>query len=786
MNRAAALLIPLLLWAFAAVAPAFDLVEALPLTERIVMVHIKEGHALHHQRGQQRTDRESVVLAPLDVAAASAMEAWTVAAAGDPAFAAGVHPLRIGRKSKGTDFAWMSEWSQAESRVINSKPDHAKDHWLYLVLPAAMKPGTTYAISGTALPGTAPLPLAWSPDTARSEAVHVNLMGYLPDVTAKFAYVYHWAGDLGSLDLSALKGRAFRLVDQKTGAAAFTGTVVFRATADRRETTQPNDTPNGNFLNAEVWECDFSAFTTPGTYVVAVDGVGRSFPFRIAADVYREAFRTTARGLYHNRSGIALVKPFTEFERPAPHNPKLTPGFAGKLVYSAARAQDVDKESGNPQNDVPAITRGVKGPLDAWGWYQDAGDWDSYPIHASVPAILLFAYETAPRNFTDGELDIPEGGNGVPDLLDEAAWLPRFGQRLRAELLAKGYGTGGLSLRVAGDHFGGDTRKDGTTKASYDDVDRQWVVFGEDPWSTFFHAGTCAHLAWGLKLAGVRDPQGVDWAREAAESYAWASSHLLPGDERKGDLRAYRAYAAAALFRLTGEAAYERQLATDTADIAVGNEVEWARAFGPWLHALGGGAKPTDADLAKRLREAVLASATLQALTNSEKRSLRWGGNLSMPMLIGQQTTPWIFSGMVGWALTKDQDPPLAQRFRNAVATTSDYFLGTNALNQTWVTGLGVRAPTDVFHMDAWYNGKGRCHPGVVPYGPWRKAKDLGQGPWDTDWPNRTVHPGIDAWPGNERWFDNRNCPLSGEFTVHQNTCYSAATYGWLCAPAAK
>jgi hypothetical protein len=30
------------------------------------------------------------------------------------------------------------------------------------------------------------------------------------------------------------------------------------------------------------------------------------------------------------------------------------------------------------------------------------------------------------------------------------------------------------------------------------------------------------------------------------------------------------------------------------------------------------------------------------------------------------------------------------------------------------------------------------------------------------------VHPAIDAWPGNERWFDNRCSPMNSEFTIHQ------------------
>jgi hypothetical protein len=754
--------------------------EALPLTERIVMVHVSEGHAVHHQKGQKRTDGERMVTAPLDAAAAGRPEAWTVTCPDDPGFAAGLRPQRVGRKSKGTDFAWMVQgWDGANNRAVNRDPDHAKDHWLYLVLPQAMKPGRTYTVAPSGVPGLEPMTLAYSFDKSRSEAVHVNLLGYLPDAPGKYAYVYHWAGDLGSIDLSALKDRSFRLVDPKTGKAAFTGAVTLRAAANTPDTNQVQDTPKGSYIGAEVWQCDFSGFSTPGTYVAAVDGVGCSFPFRIDADVYREAFRVTCRGLYHNRSGIALKKPFTDFERPAPHNPLLTPGFAGKLVYTTSRFIDW----GNPdaaQGDRAAIEKGVKGPIDVWGWYQDAGDWDSYASHTTVATTLLLAFETAPRNFADGELNIPESGNGLPDILDEAAWLPRFCLRLRRELMKKGWGTGGVGLRVCGDHFGGDTRKDDTTKGSWEDVDRQWIVSGEDPVSTFRYAGTAAHLAWCLKLAGLRDPEGADWLAEARESYAWALAHTSAADEAR--VREGRAYAAAALFRLTGDPACEAQLDKDTAGLKTGEEILWDRVHGPWVYCLGGGAAPAKPELQKRLREAVLASAEIVALTSCQKRPLRWGGSFWMPMLIGQQTTPWILEGMVGWALTRDSDPARAAAFRGTVATTADYFLGTNALNQTWVTGLGARHVREAFHMDAWYNGKGRIHPGVIPYGPWKKGKALGQGPWDSDWPNKTVHPVIDQWPGNERWFDNRNCPLSGEFTVHQNTCYAAATFGWLCA----
>ena len=757
---------------------AMDLVEALPLTERVLMVHVDEGHVEYHGKGQKRSE-EKVIATALDVTAASAPASWTITCGGDPSFSAGVKPLRVGRKSKGTDFAWMVQgWDGVNNRAVNKDPDHAKEHWLYLVLPAPMQAGKEYALT-TTVPGLSSLSVRFAPDATRSEAVHVNLMGYVTDSPVKYAYVHHWQGDLGSLDLAFLKDRTFRLIDQQTNKAVFSRPVAFRARADQAETGHGNDTPKGNYLAAEVWECDFSAFTTTGRYVIAVDGIGCSFPFVIGPDVYRKAFTSVTRGLYHNRSGIALVKPFTEFERPAPHHPKLTPGFAGKLQYTTVRWQDWGSEGG----DSKKLEAGITGPLDdAWGWYQDAGDWDAYDSHLNVASCLLFAYECAPRNFSDGELNIPESGNRVPDILDEAAWLPRFCYRLRHELLRKQWGTGGIGLRVSGDAFG----SDGEGVPSYEDVKRTWVVSGEDPWSTMRYAAVAAHLAWCLKVAKVADPQGIDWTKEATESWAWAQKNLNEADAKRHDPREVRTYAAAALFRLTGDVQYQTSLDRDTAHLKVGDQVWQNSAYGPWVHLLGAlpgsiSAGKADPALVERLRAPVLATIRAAAVETPAKRALRWGGNFWMPMLVGQQTTPWIMEGIVGYALLKDADPALAKQCRAAVVTSCDYVLGTNALNHTWVTGLGPRHVNQIFHMDAWYNGKGTMHPGMIPYGPWRKEKDLGQGPWDQAWPHKTVYPVIDQWPGNERWFDNRCSPMNSEFTVHQNNCYAAAAFGFLC-----
>lgn len=768
---------------FSASVFASELLDVLPLTDRIVMLHFDDGHVVHHQRGHSRSD-EIVVCSPLDTNAASLATSYSVVSSDDASYRTRRHPVQVGRKSKGTDFAWFADkW--INGRAVNTRLDHAKEHWIYLFLPDAMKAGSTYTVSTGNLGSNGEhRNFQFEPATTRSEAVHVNLIGYVPEAPQKFGYVYHWLGDKGGLDLKPYEGRDFSVLKQAGGMRVFEGKLRFRMAATQQETFHKSDSPpDGSFLKADVYECDFSGLKQPGKYVLSVDGIGCSFPFVVDRDVYREPFRVIARGLYHNRSGIALDHPFTEFTRPASHNPKLTPGFNGKLIYTTIRFTEWGSEGGNASE----LRANSKGPLDSAGWYQDAGDWDSYYSHLRVSQELLLACEVAPDNFVDGELNIPESTNGLPDILDEAAWLPRFCYRLRHELLEKKYGTGGVGLRIAGDAFGDDekTLPDGKKvgQGSWEDVDRMWAVSGEDPWSTYRYAGAAAHLALCQDLVDVRDPEGVDWGREAVEAYAWAQKNTREGDEQKGPrLREPRAYAAAALFRLTGEKSYERQFASDTASIGATTALWDDAQYGPLVYALASDTNKADTGLHERIRSAVLTTAD-ELVSVSSKRALRWGGNWYMPMLVGHQTTPWMLQAAVGYALTRHDDPARARRYRAALYTTCDYFLGCNPLNMTWATGLGPRHPKHVFHMDAWYNGKDRPHPGIIPYGPWRKERDLGQGPWDVAWPHKTLYPEIDAWPANERWFDNRCSPMSSEFTIHQNTAPAAALLGILCAP---
>lgn len=765
-------------------AMASDIVEVLPLTNKILMLHFDDGYAIYHKKGQARSN-ESVVVEPLNATEAVKPINYLLKSVDDNFYTTGLNPTAIGRKTKGTEFTWLCQSYVGGCK--NTSPDHVEDHWIYLYLPEAMQPGKAYTLqTGSLANNGSQWTFTYDEKHLRSEAVHVNQIGYTPGAAEKYGYLYHWAGDKGGVDLSAFAGKNFYLVDLSTLQTAFTGKVAFRKGKTNAETGQVIETPSGNFTAADVYECNFSAFTTPGYYQLVVEGMGSSFPFHIAEDLYRDVFYTTIRGLYHNRSGIELKQPYTEFERKAPHNPLITPGFAGKLKYTSSRF--IDWNNGDADaSDKPAIEAGIKGPIDSWGWYQDAGDWDGYYSHLVVPAMLMVAWQVTPHNYADGQLNIPEGKNGIPDILDEATWLLRYYYRTRHEIINKGYGTGGVGGRVCGDHFGGD----GDGKPSYEDVDRTYIISGEDPHTTYKYAALAAQLAWCLKSAGAVDPEGVDWEKEARDAYAWAKANTRAGDEQTKPamgslLKDIRGFAAAALYQLSGEESFHNQLKTDYAGISASTVLGEENRFGAFVYAAMKN-QPTDAAMKTKLASAIKTSANT-VVASAAKRACRWGGDFYMPMLVGQSTTPKVFEAIMGWYLVKDTDAATAKSYKTCIQNTADYFLGNNPLNTTWITGLGERRPERVMHLDSWYNGKDEMAPGITPYGPWRKESyDTGQGPWQMTWAFKSIYPSnVTDWPGHERWFGNYTCPMNAEFTIHQNTIYNAVTFGFLCDTASE
>ncbi len=771
----------ILLWA--SESRASELVEVLPLTDRILMVHFDDGTVTPAKSGQDHQSGDVVSVDPLDRARAATADAYRISSTDDPAYATAQQPSSVGRKSKGTEFSnHCDTWA---GQCVNSAPDRALEHWLYLFLPSPLQRGKTYRIdTGDLAQNTSSTTLSYDETRLRSEAIHVNLVAYSTRSQGKYGYIYHWLGDRGGLDLSPIVGRPCHLVRTSDGKAVFSSTVGFRKSKDNVETGQAADTPRANFLGADVAECDFSSFNTPDEYVLSVDGVGCSFAFRIAEDALRQPFQLAMKGIFIQRSGIPISAAHAQgFTRPAPHNPGVTPGFAGQLKYTTTRLFDVSARDASAA-DKAIWEAGILGDIDTWGWYQDAGDWDAYFSHSAIPALLLTLFELNPDHFTDGELNIPESGNGIPDLLDEARWLLRFYHRTRHAILDAGYGTGGVGgARVMGDLWGKD-QPGGIVAGSWQDTARTWVVSGEDPWITYRYAALAAHFGQALQGQGLADPEGIDWRKEAEDAWTWAQSNTRPGDGTGHgySLQQLRMYAAVALYRLTGDETYHTAFKEDFAATGATHDADshhWLMLYSMLP------ADQVDQSIRSKCIASLGARATSLLASTAYDRATRWGGDFYMPMFLGHGSTPLIADGALAIEVLSDLSADAKLAMKTRVYTTADYFLGTNPLNMTWITGLGPRHPTGPFHLDWSASGAPSPPAGIIPYGPVATARDWmaqpPEGPWSSNWPNSDLHPAdIEQWPGHERWFDQRTGISSCEYTVHQTTVVAAVVYGSL------
>ncbi len=156
----------------------------------------------------------------------------------------------------------------------------------------------------------------------------------------------------------------------------------------------------------DVWWVDFSGFNVPGNYRLyspTLDGaptLDRSYEFSIDQHIY-------------NSVGLAALKTFY-YQRCNTPKP---------ATYAGVWSDPISCHDGDATlSAAPGETD--YGPKNLTGGWHDAGDYNKYVWGAVVGAILpmLRAYEHHPQVFQDGDLNIPESGNGVPDILDEIRW----------------------------------------------------------------------------------------------------------------------------------------------------------------------------------------------------------------------------------------------------------------------------------------------------------------------------------------------------------------------------
>ncbi|MCK9426616.1 MAG: glycoside hydrolase family 9 protein [Ignavibacteriaceae bacterium] len=169
-------------------------------------------------------------------------------------------------------------------------------------------------------------------------------------------------------------------------ADASSGAIVFRG---KTEFVKSNDPATGLAIN----KGDFSSYVQSGKYYI-IDKLGnKSSQFLIADTVFNSVYKKSLKGFYFQRCGAPLLQQQAS-------------------IYAHVQCHTSDGTFHSSTDTT--------GNLGATGGWHDAGDYGKYIVNAGISAgTLLMAYEMFPDKFTYDDLNIPESGNSVPDILDE-------------------------------------------------------------------------------------------------------------------------------------------------------------------------------------------------------------------------------------------------------------------------------------------------------------------------------------------------------------------------------
>jgi endoglucanase len=393
------------------------------------------------------------------------------------------------------------------------------------------------------------------------------------------------------------------------------------------------------------------------------------------------------------------------------------------------------------------------------GGHHDAGDFDIRPYHVLVGQYLMRAFEMDPSRFSDGQLTVPESGNGIPDLLDEALWSLAAWEDLQN---ADG------SIRAGVESY---RHPAGIYKANADEL--PYWTWDPEPWHTAYVAALFAQAA---RLVRPYDAARSGELESAARS-AYSSS--VAGRSPSS----YRMYAASELAALTGERGYARDFETHFASLDTWGrgafdhmqsmtavypgtfDMNFAMADFVMGYAQSDVADPAVVALIERemLARADLAASTILDSAHAHRLG-RVGGSPDW----GHTNSTGRHADTIYQALELGGLPPeKRQRYLNAISVAADYALGANPLSLVYLTGLGSRHVQEPLHLDSLafaQEGRGPM-PGIPVYGP---VNELPRSSY-YDPVRAAFSPSFDSRPLGRRYADSRTSVNTAEFTVWES-----------------
>jgi hypothetical protein len=575
-----------------------------------------------------------------------------------------------------------------------------------------------------AIAGKPPFTLTAKCDPLRTNpAIHVNQEGYVPSLPKK-AMIGYYLGDMGEMEISAAPG--FTLVDALNGETVFRGSLTVRRDVGYKTTPLPYQ---------KVLVADFSEFTRPGEYRLHVPGLGCSLPFLIDDGIAMSFARTYALGLYHQRCGGENALPFTRFVHDACHlapaqipSPQSNSEFKFTWATLSRTASEASRD--NAPQTAPLLTSETgqlypffnKGTADVSGGHHDAGDYSKYSINsAALIHYLIFSVDSIPGVAALDNLGLPESGDGISDVLQEAKWEADFLAKLQDA-------DGGFYFLV----YPKTRAYESNVLPEKGDTQVVW------PKNTAVTAAAVAALA-----QCASSPQFKQHFPDAAAKYLKQAElgwqFLAKAMAKHGKSGAYQkitfygdhythddelAWAACELFLATGNAHYREKLFAwfpNPADYAT-FRWGWWRMSESWGNAIR--------SYAFAARSGRLAASALDAryLRICEGEIIAAGDDVLEWSTKNAYATPFPLATKVvrgaGWYYSLDQASDMAVAYQiepkpaylDAMVGAMNYEGGGNPVNVSYLTGLGRKRQREIVHHYA-QNDRRILPPSGIPLG---------------------------------------------------------------------
>ncbi len=489
-----------------------------------------------------------------------------------------------------------------------------------------------------------------------SPPIKVNQVGFLPDAP-KYALVSFYPELYSIAD-----GDAFTVCDAKTGKSVYEGKLALLSEFDERDSGE------------KVLKADFSDLCTSGSYYVSVNGLPDSVTFSVSANVYDSTLAAAQRYFYYQRQGTALEE-----------------------EYAGIFARD---DLGLDDSAVP-FASGKSGTIHSQkGWF-DAGDSGKYVnTGAGTVSHLLWAYAMFPQCFADNSLNIPESGNGIPDLLDEARW------ELEWILTMQDAKSGGFYPRIQGDagertvmDKNGCTTDD--TACAVGALAEAYLAYKEFDAEFAQECLAAAEKGWEFLAAHPENIVGYD---------VYVVSNDVPD----------RLWAAGALYRASGNAACKAYFEKNCSSLKSKFEDSYAMAnrwgdnwlTGCWHYLL---CEQQDAQVRQWLVNEIDVWRKI-LLTNKWEKNI-WG----VPLHKGNYfrgITAEICNMAMGLSVTDEILKLEDSRTLQCAETSLSWLLGANPLSLSYVSGCGENSIQTIYSQIYETDGIAEIPDGYLPQGP--------------------------------------------------------------------